>query len=183
MNEIQVLADHGESGLKQGHQYLTFLLDGEEYAIDILGVKEIRGWSRPTPMPHTPEYVKGVINLRGTIVPIVDLRIRFGLEPREYGPSTVVVVLRLAGTDSDRGELGLVVDAVSEVYTLDAESIKPAPDLAGAVEEQFVNGLATIEEKLLIVLDSSRLVSHSMLGEIQRSADVHSIESGRAQSS
>src|SRR5271169_73812 len=115
-----------------GEQYLTFLLAGEEYGVDILRVQEIKGWDKVTRIPHTPDYVLGVINLRGAVVPIVDLRRRFGLETIEFGPTTVIIVMRVAGARHER-TVGVVVDAVSEVYNVDPADMKPPPDVCGGV--------------------------------------------------
>ena len=156
-----------ESGIALGvavdaDQYLTFLLDGEEYGVDILRVQEIRGWERTTPIPNTPDYVLGVINLRGTIVPIVDLRRRFGLEMREHGPKTVVIVLRVEAEGRER-TMGIVVDAVSDVYNIPEAEVVPPPDLGGAISVDFVRGLATVEGKMVVVLDIDRLLSADTL--------------------
>src|SRR5271170_4619992 len=132
-----------KTGSPDVQQYLTFMLAGEEYGVDILRVQEIKGWDRATRIPHTPDYVLGVINLRGAVVPILDLRRRFGLEATDFGPTTVVIVVRVM---SGRGErtVGVVVDAVSEVYNVDAADTKPPPDVCGSVDTVFVKALATI---------------------------------------
>ncbi|TVQ70905.1 MAG: purine-binding chemotaxis protein CheW [Chromatiaceae bacterium] len=155
----------GVSG--EGDQYLTFILAGEEYGIDILRVQEIRGWTKTTPIPNAPRYLKGVINLRGTIVPIVDLRERFGLDRLEYGPTTVVIVVRVQGESRDR-DMGIVVDAVSEVYNFDAKDRQAPPDLGGAIDDQFVQGLATVEEKMIILLDIDRLLNTGALAAAEQ---------------
>ncbi len=144
-------------------QYLTFMLAGEEYGVDILRVQEIKGWDKVTRIPNTPDYLLGVINLRGTIVPIINLRRRFNLETIAFGPTTVVVVVRIK---RERGEhvAGMVVDAVSEVYNIAASSTMPPPDVCGSIDTVFVRALATIEEKMLILLDIDRLIGSS-LGE------------------
>ena len=142
----------------EGEQFLTFILANEEYGVDILRVQEIRGWDTVTEIPNTPAYIKGVINLRGTIVPIVDLRNRFGLEDIEYGPMTVVVVLKVISNDRDR-VMGVVVDAVSDTYTIPRDDIKEAPDFGGAISIEYVQGLATIDEKMLILLDIDHLLN------------------------
>lgn len=139
-------------------QYLTFILASEEYGVDILRVQEIKGWDSVTPIPNTPEYIKGVINLRGTIVPIIDLRQRFKMESVEYGPMTVVIVLKIKCQDRDR-IMGIVVDAVSDVYDVPADEMKPAPDFGEIVDIEFINGLATVDEKMLIILDIDHLLS------------------------
>lgn len=139
-----------------GTQYLTFLLDGEEYGIDILRVRELKAWDSVTPLPNTPDWVLGVINLRGLIVPIVDLRKRFHLAEIPYGPTTVVIVLRVEATDRTR-IVGVVVDAVSDVYTVSPDERKAPPDVAGA-SSQFVSGLATVGNKMVVVLDVDALL-------------------------
>ena len=139
-------------------QYLTFIMANEEYGVDILRVQEIRGWDHVTPIPNTPKYIKGVINLRGTIVPIVDLRQRFGMQGIEYGPTTVVIILRVIRGDVER-IMGIVVDAVSDVYNIDSAEIKPAPDFGSVVSIEFVSGLVSIQDKMLIVLDIDQLLN------------------------
>ena len=141
-------------------QFLTFILGSEEYGVDILRVQEIKGWDSVTPIPNTPDYIKGVINLRGTIVPIVDLRQRFEMPEVEYGPITVVIVLKIECPDRDR-IVGIVVDAVSDVYDVPPEEMKDAPDFGSVVDTEFVRGLATVAEKMIIILDIDHLLSDS----------------------
>lgn len=142
----------------KGAQYLTFFLAGEEYGVDILRVQEIKGWDTATYIPNTPSYIKGVINLRGTIVPLFDLRERFGLEAIPYGPTTVVIVLNVESEDRTR-VMGIVVDAVSDVYNVSSEHQKPPPDFGGAVTSECVEGLATVEDKMVILLNIEPLLS------------------------
>jgi len=152
-------------------QYLTFMLAGEEYGVDILRVQEIKGWDSATEIPNTPSFVKGVINLRGAIVPIIDLRERFNLECRGYGPTTVVIVLKVIGGSGDR-VIGVVVDAVSDVYNVKNDSVRPAPGISGVIDTDFVRGLATIDEKMVIVLDIDHLITDGVLENVQtRSID------------
>lgn len=146
-------------------QYLTFLLAGEEYGIDILRVQEIKGWDNVTQIPNTPKYIKGVINLRGTIVPIIDLRLRFRLDPINYGQTTVVIVLKVEGEKGMR-TMGIVVDAVSEVYNISDDGMKPAPDFGQAISTDFVRGLATVDDKMIIVLNIDKLLNSSVLDQI-----------------
>lgn len=143
-------------------QYLTFILADEEYGVDILRVQEIKGWERPTPLPNTPDYIRGVINVRGMIVPIIDMRLRFGMEPLEYGPTTVVIMLRVINDDRER-VMGIVVDAVSEVYSIGEETLKPAPDFGTRVGFDFVQGLATVEEKMILMLDIDTLLGPGLI--------------------
>jgi purine-binding chemotaxis protein CheW len=154
-----------KSVTETSEQYLTFMLAGEEYGVDILRVQEIKGWDKVTRIPHTPHYVLGVINLRGAVVPILDLRRRFGLETIDFGPTTVVIVVRVGGGREER-TVGVVVDAVSEVYNVDTADTKPPPDVCGSVDTVFVKALATIEEKMLILLDIDRLIGNSISDEI-----------------
>ena len=150
-------------------QFLTFMLSGEEYGVDILRVQEIKGWGKVTPIPSTPDYVRGVMNLRGTIVPILDLRNRFKMEQIEYGPTTVVIVLRVVCEGKDR-IMGIVVDAVSDVYAVPAEEIRPSPDFGGNVNVEFVRGLASVDEKMVIILNIDELLNADHL-EVVSHAD------------
>ena len=133
---------------------LSFRLGAEEYGIDILAVREIRAFERPTRIASAPAFILGVINLRGVIVPVVDLRMKFGLETAEYNEVTVVVVLNVA----DR-TIGIVVDKVSDVLALGEGDIRPAPEFTAKVENAFVRGLATIDQRMLIIADIERLMT------------------------
>ncbi len=148
------------------HQYLTFILAGEEYGLDILRVQEIRAWDTVTPIPNTPPYLKGVINLRGTIVPIIDLRVRFGLETLPYRPTTVVIVLKVE-SESGHRIMGMVADAVSDVYSITSEARKPTPDFGSAISTEYLEGLATIDEKMVILLDVDRLINAETLDDVR----------------
>lgn len=145
-----------ETGLST-NQYLTFLLGNEEYGVDILRVQEIKGWERATEIPNTPDYIPGVMNLRGTVIPIVDLRRRFELGAADYTSTTVVIVLRIEGETGTR-TMGFVVDAVSDVYNVASDHVQPAPDFGSRVNTQFIKGLATVDEKMVILLDIDRLI-------------------------
>ena len=155
----------------QSEQYLTFILAGEEYGIDILRVQEIKGWDSATEIPNTPHYIQGVINLRGTIVPVIDLRKRFKMETMKYSKTTVVIVVKVYGSDNSERTMGFVVDAVSEVYDLTTSELKPAPDFGGAVSTEFIRGMATVDEKLLILLDIDHLVDLNAM-DVQESVDL-----------
>jgi purine-binding chemotaxis protein CheW len=137
-----------------GREFLTFRLGAEEYAIEILKVQEIRGWETPTAIANTPEFIKGVINLRGTIVPIVDLRLKFRLGQAQYDEFTVVIILSVA-----RRVMGIVVDAVSDVITLLPAQMRPAPEFGAALDTRFITGLGTVEERMLILADIERLMT------------------------
>ncbi len=143
-------------------QYLTFELAGEFYAIDILRVQEIKGWSMVTSVPNSPDYVQGVINLRGLIVPIIDLRKRFDMEVVPYTKTTVVIVMKVYSEVQDR-TMGIIVDAVSDVHNIKQEQIKPAPVMHGAIKNEFVQGLAKVDGKMLIVINIDKLLNSSDL--------------------
>ena len=149
-------------------QYLTFMLADEEYGVDILRVQEIKGWDKVTHIPNTPAYIKGVLNLRGTIVPIVDLRKRFDLDTIPYGPTTVIVVVKTMNEEKER-TMGVVVDAVSDVYDIPRNEIKPTPDFGSAIQTEYLKGVATLAEKMVILLDIDFLCSAKELGEAAES--------------
>ena len=140
-------------------EFLTFALGSEEYGVDILKVKEIRGYDAVTRLPDAPDYIKGVINLRGTIVPVVDMRLKFRLERAEYTALTVMIVLNVA----DR-VVGMVVDSVSDVVQLSAEQIRAVPEIGATIDRQFLTGIGTLDERMLILLDIERLMASSEMG-------------------
>lgn len=162
MSSVETKDDKAAVAQEEGAQYLTFQLAGEEYGVDILRVQEIKGWERATRIPHAPEYVLGVINLRGAIVPIIELRKRFGVPPAEFGPTTVVIVVKVRGSHGER-TVGMVVDAVCEVYNVGAADIRPPPEVGASIDAAFVRGLAAVEAKMLILLDVDRLINSSIL--------------------
>lgn len=135
-------------------EYLTFTLGSEEYAIDILKVQEIRGYEKPTLIANAPPFIKGVINLRGIIVPIVDLRIKFGLGDADYTPFTVVIILNLGAR-----VVGIVVDSVSDVMMLTTAQIRPAPDFSATFDTKYIVGLAALEDRMAIVIDIEKLMT------------------------
>ncbi|HEY9109096.1 MAG TPA: chemotaxis protein CheW [Roseateles sp.] len=141
-----------------GKQFLTFRIGGEEYGLDILRVQEIRSYEAPTRVANAPSFVKGVVNLRGVIVPILDLRIRLG-QAGEYNAFTVVIVLNVAGR-----VVGVVVDSVSDVLELSAEEIKPRPDVPAAMDARFITGLGKIGERMLILLDIEAMIKSPDFG-------------------
>ena len=134
------------------NQFLTFTLANEEYGVDILRVQEIKGWTPVTHIPNAPGYLKGVLNLRGTIVPIIDLRMRFNLDAIEYTPTTVVIVLSLMNEGRER-TFGIVVDAVSDVLNITPSDVRPKPDFGTVVDADFIDGLATVDEHMVMLLD------------------------------
>lgn len=147
-------------------EYLTFTLGSEEYAIDILKVQEIRGYEAPTLIANAPPFIKGVINLRGIIVPIVDLRVKFNLGNIEYTPFTVVIILNVAGR-----VIGVVVDSVSDVISLSRSQIRQAPDFSGSFDTKYILGLATVEKRMLIVTDIERLMTSADMALIDSASE------------
>ena len=146
------------SGASAG-EYLTFTLGQEEYGIDILKVQEIRGYEKPTRVANAPEFIKGVINLRGTIVPIVDMRLKFNCAKAAYDTFTVVIILNLHSRI-----VGIVVDSVSDVMELKAEQVRVAPEIDSTIDSSAVVGLGSIGERMLILLDIEKLMSGVDMG-------------------
>jgi len=157
-------------------QYLTFIMADEEYGVDILSVKEIRNWDSATPIPRAPAHVRGVINLRGTIVPIIDLRQCFDMPAIEYSPLTVVLVLQVDTFSKGRKEVGIVVDAVSDVYSIDREQIRPAPSMGDSVNQHHIRGLADVNDRMVILLDINKLLGDDDGSGVQGSNEVSDTE-------
>jgi purine-binding chemotaxis protein CheW len=164
-----------ESARKAAHaggEFLTFRLGDEEYGIDILRVQEIRSYEPPTRIANAPAFIKGVVNLRGVIVPIVDLRMKLGCESAEYNAFTVVIVLNVKGR-----VVGAVVDSVSDVLELGSASIKPAPEMSSAIDASYITGIGTIKsgsgddasERMLILMDIEALMASADMGLIDSS--------------
>jgi len=145
---------------------LAFKLGNEEYGIKILKVQEIRGYESVTRIASAPEHVKGVVNLRGTIVPIVDMRIKFNLGKPEYDSFTVVIILNIGSH-----VIGMVVDSVSDVVTLEPEQVRPAPAMGGGIDAEHLLGLGTVGERMLILLDIERLLASPDMGLINSMAE------------
>nr|WP_246591043.1 chemotaxis protein CheW [Georgfuchsia toluolica] len=147
-----------------GSEYLTFTLGQEEYGIEILKVQEIRGYEAVTRIANAPEFIKGVMNLRGIIVPIVDMRIKFNLGKVEYDEFTVVIILNVVGR-----VVGIVVDSVSDVIQLGAEQIRAVPDFSSSTfDTQYITGLGTIEQRMLILVDIEKLMSGADMALIEQ---------------
>lgn len=165
MSELQAVSDSVdliEQKEDASEQYLTFLLGEEEYGVEILRVQEIKGWDSVTRIPNSPYYLCGVLNLRGTIVPVVDLRLRFGMPPRAYTPTTVVVVLKVDGIT--QRTVGIVVDGVSDAHNVLPEEIKPAPDFGSSINTDFITGLVSIDDNMMMILNIDSLLSIEALG-------------------
>jgi purine-binding chemotaxis protein CheW len=141
-----------------GNQHLTFALGQEEYGVDILKVQEIKGYTAPTPVPNTPGYIKGVMNLRGTIIPVVDLRVKLALKETEYNQFTVIIVVTV-GTKV----VGLIVDSVSDVLNIPKSDIQAPPEFGSTVDVRFIEGMAKAGEKIVMLLDIDRVIADGEL--------------------
>jgi purine-binding chemotaxis protein CheW len=158
---------HSEGNAVPGSaEYLTFRLGQEEYGIDILRVQEIRSYEEPTRIANAPPFIKGVVNLRGVIVPVVDLRIKLGCAQVDYTAFTVVIVLNVKGR-----VVGAVVDSVSDVLELPHEQVRPAPDMSSAVNTDFVTGIANVGERMLILMDIQALMTSPDMGLVDPAID------------
>ncbi|MDO8813218.1 MAG: chemotaxis protein CheW [Gallionella sp.] len=157
--------NEGQAANSGGRELLTFTLGSEEYGIDILKVQEIRGYDAVTTIANSPEFVKGVINLRGIIVPIIDMRIKFHLGNVTYNQLTVVIILNVANR-----VVGIVVDGVSDVITLSAEQLKPAPEFSSSLDTQYITGLGTVDERMIIVMDIERLMTSRDMDLVEMAA-------------
>ncbi len=147
-------------------EFLAFTLGSEEYGVDIQKVQELRGYDTVTRIANAPEFIKGVVNLRGTIVPIIDMRIKFNLATPTYDQFTVVIILNV-GTRV----MGMVVDSVSDVITLTAEQVKPAPQLGSALDTDYLIGMGTLDDRMLILVDIDQLMSSAEMGLIEQMAE------------
>lgn len=165
MAQAKLKAEESQEADKHSVQFLTFSLAGEEYGVDILGVQEVKVWTQVTSLPNTPVYVKGVLNLRGTVVPIIDLRACFGMEAVDYDDTTVIVVLKLRVDGAER-VIGLVVDSVSDVLDINTEQVRNTDEFDITSQSKAITGVATLEEKMVILLDASRLLSAGELADL-----------------
>ena len=163
INDATHVAQHEavRAAAAAGGEFLTFRLGAEEYGIDILKVQEIRSYEQPTRIANAPAFVKGVVNLRGVIVPIVDLRLKLGCDTAEYNGFTVVIVLNVKGR-----VVGAVVDSVSDVLELGAGTIKPAPEMTTAVDTSFITGIGSVNDRMLVLIDIEGLMASEEMGLI-----------------
>lgn len=162
---MSTISSESGASVASAAEYLAFTLGREEYGIDIQKVSEIRSYETPTRIANAPEFVKGVVNLRGIIVPIVDMRIKFNLGTPSYDQFTVVIILNIGNR-----VVGMVVDRVSDVTTLLPEQIKPAPDMGSAIDTDYVIGLGTVDERMLILVNIDQLMSSADMGLIEKLA-------------
>ena len=150
-------------------KYLTFILDNEEYGIALLKVKEIIGMMPITTVPQTPEYVKGVINLRGKVIPVSDLRLRFGMSAADYTDRTCIIVVEIKG-EAATIQIGIVVDAVSEVMNIKAEEVEEAPSFGTKVETDYILGMANMDGQVKILLDIDRVLTDDVMAKVPHAA-------------
>ena len=162
MTELQQVDESLEEAIEGTEQYLSFILNDEEYGVEILRVQEIKGWEHVTPIPNTPDYLCGVLNLRGTIVPVVNLRCRFEMPIKEFTPTTVVIVLKVEGRTERT--VGVVVDAVSDAHNIVPSEIRPTPDFGAQVDTDFIKGVVPIDNEMMMILNIDRLLSVEALG-------------------
>ena len=154
------MSDNKTQAAASADEFLSFTLGDEHYGVDILKVQEIRGYDSVTRLPDAPDYIKGVINLRGTIVPVIDLRLKLRLDEARYDAFTVMIVLNV-----DDRVVGIVVDSVSDVIPLNAEQIRPKPEFGAAVDTRFISGIGTQDERMLILLDIETLLDTTDIGQ------------------
>lgn len=161
---VSSAASHGAPAVK-ALEFLAFTLGEEEYGIDIQKVQELRGYDTVTRIANAPEHIKGVVNLRGIIVPIIDMRIKFNLGTPTYDQFTVVIILNIANR-----VMGMVVDSVSDVITLSPEQVRPAPEMGSVLDTDYLIGLGTLDERMLILVDIDKLMSSAEMGLIEKLA-------------
>ncbi len=163
MTDARQIAQHeaARKAAAVGGEFLTFRLGGEEYGIDILKVQEIRSYEAPTRIANAPAFIKGVVNLRGVIVPIVDLRLKLGCDGADYNDFTVVIVLNVRGR-----VVGAVVDSVSDVLELGRDTIKPAPEMSSSIDTSFITGIGSVADRMLILMDIEGLMASAEMGLI-----------------
>ncbi len=160
---VETTESAGNLAGKTLNEFLTFRLGSEEYGMDILKVQEIRGYDSITQIANAPEFIKGVVNLRGIIVPIIDMRIKFELGSAEYDQFTVVIILNVSGR-----VMGIVVDGVSDVISLDLGQMRATPEFGSVIDTEYIMGLGTVEERMLILIDIEKLMGSADMGLIDQ---------------
>ena len=168
-NSEEAVDDGIHAQVELAEQYLTFHMAEEEFGVNILSVQEIRGWEAVTAIPNSPRHVLGVMNLRGTVVPVVDLRMCFGLENLSYDDATVVIILNITSQKGGNKVMGVVVDAVSDVHNFGEKDIQPAPELRDKEQGQYVKGLGSTEEHMVILLD----LNEGLIYEPSKTQSIH----------
>lgn len=165
MSILSVSANKGAVSASAALEFLAFTLGDEEYGIDIQNVQELRSYETVTRLANAPEFIKGVVNLRGVIVPIIDMRIKFSLGTTVYDQFTVVIILHIAGRT-----MGMVVDSVSDVIMLAGDDIKPAPQMGGAINTDYLIGIGAVDQRMIMLIDIARLMSADDIGLIDKLA-------------
>lgn len=166
MDAATAMQEMGQLSGDLGGKYLTFSLGNEDYGVGILSVREIIGVMEITAVPHTPQYIKGVINLRGRVIPVLDLRLKFGMAPEEYNERTCIIVVEVQG-QSAPVQVGMVVDSVSEVLNVAAGEIEPPPSLGTSTETENILGMAKIKGEVKILLDVNKIVGEGVLKQFE----------------
>jgi len=167
MEATETRLGEGGTGVQElAGKYLTFSLGDEDYGLGILKVREIIGVMEITAVPHTPDYIRGVINLRGRVIPVLDLRLKFGMEPKEYDERTCIIVVEVQGKTGPV-QVGMVVDSVSEVLNISADEIEPPPALGGSTETDNILGMAKVKGEVKILLDVDRVVGEGVLKQFE----------------
>jgi purine-binding chemotaxis protein CheW len=159
--ELSVAEQLADTKTSKEGKYLTFTLCNEEYGLEILKIKEIIGMMDITSVPKTPEFVKGVINLRGKVIPVIDLRLKFGMSAKEYDARTCIIVVEVADTKGRALQVGIVVDSVSEVVNLKGEQIEPPPSFGATLDTEYILGMAKVDKSVVILLDIDRVLAAS----------------------
>lgn len=168
----EATAGSAEETYGNENKFLSFKLGAEEYGVEILSVREIIGLLDITPLPQTPDYVKGVVNLRGKIIPVINLRTRFGLETVSYTDQTCIVVVEVTSAfDDESYHIGVIVDTVSEVLDITQSQIEPPPEFGNSVNADYVKGMGKLEHRVVILLDINKVLSHSEMESINSAAD------------
>ncbi len=170
MTDVALTVDT-EFETQDSNQFLTFMLSGETYGINILDIKEIIEYGNLTPVPMMPDFIAGVINLRGSVVPVVNLKRRFGDDASEIGKRTSIVVIEVDGDDGNTSEIGIIVDIVNEVIELAESSIEPAPGFGTRLRADFIKGMGKVGEQFLILLDVDHVLSIKELAVVQQTKD------------
>ena len=160
MAQLAETMDQAVKAMAQKEEkYLTFILDNEDYGIGILKIKELIGMMPITSVPQTPDFVKGVINLRGKVIPVIDLRLKFGMSAKEYDARTCIIVVEVADMKGRSLQVGIVVDSVSEVVNLKGEQIEPPPSFGGSLDTEYILGMAKVDKSVVILLDIDRVLA------------------------
>jgi purine-binding chemotaxis protein CheW len=179
MSSVAAVGQHHNAAASavSSEQYLTFEVGSELFGIPILAVQEIRGWEKAAQIPRTEAHVLGVINLRGAVVPVLDVRMRLGMSSHDVTATTVVIVVQIIHAQTCTVTVGCVVDAVSDVATIAMETIRPAPRVCGSIDTHFVSGVATLDKRLVLLMDLGRLIAEITTDDVPGLSDSECAES------